>query len=139
MRLVTKTVASLDLARAKLVLENLDKRAARPILLTLKQASANAVNNFGLKETDLKIKEIQVNKGPTLKRWRAVSRGRARTILKRTSHLRVVLEGEGKEGIKAEAKKTKQSKKNNQSQAKTGLVARIRNRKGKSGISKDKK
>jgi len=93
LRLVADAVRSLSLSEALAVLENLNKRATRPILDTFKQAIGNAVNNFGLEKETLEIKEVQIKKGPTVKRWRAVSRGRARTIKKRTSHIKIVLKG----------------------------------------------
>lgn len=68
------------------------KRAAGPIIKTLKQAIANAKNNMKVSEDNLKIAEIIVNEGPRYKRFRAGSRGMAKPIVKRTSHIRVVLE-----------------------------------------------
>lgn len=80
--------------KAILLLENVQKRAAGPIVKTLKQAVANAKNNFKLEAKSLKIKEIQINKGPTYKRGRPVSRGRSHPIKKRTSHITIILESE---------------------------------------------
>lgn len=85
----------------------LDKRASTPLVKTIKQALANARNN--MKSTgDLIIKEIQINEGPRNKRFRAGSRGRAKAIIKRTSHIRVVLET--KENPKSQAPNLKQTK-----------------------------
>ena len=67
-----------------------DKRAARPLSKTLKSAIANAKNRGQTGE--LLIKEVQISEGPTMKRWRAASRGMAHKILKRTSHIRIILE-----------------------------------------------
>ncbi|MBI3290294.1 50S ribosomal protein L22 [Candidatus Microgenomates bacterium] len=75
-----------------------DKRAARPLAKTLMSAIANAKSR-GL-TSELSIKEVQVGEGPTMKRWRAASRGMAHRILKRTSHIRIILET--KEGGNAE-------------------------------------
>jgi large subunit ribosomal protein L22 len=72
------------------------KGAARPLGKVIASAVANAKHNHQLNEKTLKFKSIVANEGPTLKRWRTVSRGRAHPILKRTSHIRVVLEGEEK-------------------------------------------
>lgn len=74
------------------ILKFLGKRAAEPLLKVIKSALANAKHNFKLNEKNLIIKEIQINEGPVLKRGRAVSRGRWHRILKRTSHIKVVLE-----------------------------------------------
>lgn len=94
MRLVVDAIRGLSVNEAMLMLENLPQRSTEPILAVFKQAIGNAKNNFNLVEEDLKIKEIQIGKGPTIKRWRAVSRGRARTIFKRTSHIILVLKSE---------------------------------------------
>jgi len=55
---------------------------------------ANAVQNPNIDENILYVKEIFVDQGPSLKRWRARAQGRAAPIKKRTSHITVVL-GEG--------------------------------------------
>jgi hypothetical protein len=62
---------------------------------------ANASHNFDVEKDNLFISEIQVNEGPTLKRWRARAMGRAAPIMKRTSHINLVLE------TKKEVKKKK--------------------------------
>lgn len=77
---------------ALIQLRHLDKRAAGPIAKTLKQAVANAVNNFNLQKDKLRLKTLMINTGPTYKRMQPVSRGRGHSIYKRTSHIRVVLE-----------------------------------------------
>lgn len=90
--LVSKAIKGLSLKEA---LENLaffPKRGAFPLLKTLKSAIANAKNNFKLKEEQLKIKSIEILKGPSLKRWRAVSKGRAHPYKRRMSHIKVILE-----------------------------------------------
>ncbi len=75
-----------------LALKNLRSRAAQPVLKVLTQAVANAVNNFNLAKNSLKIQSIEVNPGPTAKRWQPVSRGRAHSVMKRTSHIKIILE-----------------------------------------------
>jgi len=52
-----------------------------------------------LKKESLIIKKIEVNKGPALKRGQPISRGQMHPILKRTSHIKIVLEG--KNGTKS--------------------------------------
>lgn len=105
MLLVAKAISGFKADKALDVLKNLDKRASRPILLTLKQGVANAVNNFKLEKDSLSIKKIQVSKGPTFKRGQPVARGQSHPIMKRTSHITIVLEGEeikkGKDGAKS--------------------------------------
>jgi large subunit ribosomal protein L22 len=76
------------------VLEMVVNQAAGELIKTLKQAAANAKNNFNLAEETLKIKTIEVNEGPTMKRARFGSRGRIKPILKRTSRIKVTLLGQ---------------------------------------------
>jgi len=95
-RLVADLVHSLSLDEALTTLTHLRKRAAVAMLKTLKQAQANAVNNHNLPKESLVIQSIEVNEGPTYKRWNPVSRGRAHSIFKRTSHIKVMLRSEAK-------------------------------------------
>src|SRR3989338_4414431 len=92
------------LGQALSILDFTSKSASRPLKKVIASAIANAKNNFGLAEQTLKFKSIFVEKGPVLKRFRPVARGRAHSILKRTSRISVVLEGEPK--IAKEAKET---------------------------------
>lgn len=57
----------------------------------LKSAYDNAINTHKLDGTKLRVKSIQILKGPYLKRFRPVSRGMAHSIKKRTTHVKVVL------------------------------------------------
>ena len=57
----------------------------------LKSAIANAENNFSMDTSKLYVAEIYANQGPTMKRIRAATQGRANRIRKRTSHIEVVL------------------------------------------------
>lgn len=72
-----------------------NKKAALPILKVLKSAIANATNNFKLTEKNLVITNVVVNEGQNLKRYRPRSRGMAHPILKKSSHIKVILKGEG--------------------------------------------
>ncbi len=100
-RLVADLVRGMDAKKAETQLKFLTKRAARPFLKLLNSAVANASHNFDVEKDNLFISEIQVNEGPTLKRWRARAMGRAAPIMKRTSHINLVLE------TKKEVKKKK--------------------------------
>lgn len=103
--LVAKALRGLEASGALEILKNLNKKAAEPLLLTLKQGIANAINNFKLDKSSLVIKRIEIGKGVTYKRGQPISRGQWHPILKRTSHLRIVLEGEkAKKGAKNGAK-----------------------------------
>ncbi len=104
LRLVADAVRHLSPQLALIQLKHLDKRAAGPIEKTLKQAVANAINNFNLQKDKLKLKTLMVNTGPTYKRMQPVSRGRGHSIYKRTSHIKIVLEAEDKKPPVAKAK-----------------------------------
>lgn len=95
-RLVANTIKKMDLAKAVEQLAVMERRASSVVLKTILQAVANAKNNHGVNPQDLVIKEITIGDGPTYKRFRAVSRGRAHTILKRSCQVRVVLEDKPK-------------------------------------------
>ncbi len=91
-RLVANQVKDLSLEQALRQLAVIQRRSTLVLLKTFKQAMANAKNNYGVAISDLEIAEVTVMVGPSYKRFNAVSRGRAHAILKRTSHLRVVLQ-----------------------------------------------
>jgi large subunit ribosomal protein L22 len=74
------------------MLEFYPQKAARHFHKTLKSAMANAENNHSLDPAQLVIKQAVVGEGPTLKRFAPRARGSASPILKRTSHLRILLE-----------------------------------------------
>ena len=98
-RLVVGQIKKMPPASAIKVLNFVPKKAAPILKKVITSAIANAKNNYGLMEDSLVFKEIQVGKGPMFKRYRPVSRGRVHSILKRTSHIRVVLEGEQKKQV----------------------------------------
>lgn len=109
-RLVANTVKNLELTEAIKQLSIIERKATLVVLKTLRQAIANAINNHGFAYEDLKLENILVTEGPRYKRFNAVSRGRAHSIIKRTSHVTVVLKaGENKvKSQKPEAKKEAQ-------------------------------
>lgn len=110
LRLVADSVRKLAVTAAFEQLQALHKYAALPLKKTLRQAQANAVNNHHLDPATLTIKEIQISEGPTYKRWQPVSRGRAHSIFKRTSHIRIVLEAKD-ENPKPQIRNPKQTPK----------------------------
>ena len=91
-RLVANTVRKMSLEHALRQLSVMEKRPSLVVSKVIRQALANAWHNHNLSLEELELKNILVNVGPTYKRWRAVSRGRAHNIFKRTSHIRVILE-----------------------------------------------
>lgn len=67
------------------------KKGAKELEKVLNSAIANAENNFNLDRDSLYVTEAYANDGPQLKRWRPRARGMAYPILKRTSHIGVVV------------------------------------------------
>ncbi|MBU1323236.1 50S ribosomal protein L22 [Patescibacteria group bacterium] len=94
-RLVADLIRPMAIDEAMTTLKHLSNRSAVPVLKVLKQAVANAVNNYKLSKDSLTIQLIEVNVGPIYKRFQPVSRGRAHSILKRTSHIKIILESHG--------------------------------------------
>ena len=90
-RLVANTVKKLPLDQAFRQLSVMERRASLVVTKVLKQAVANAMNNHGYRFSDLSIEKMIVNEGPRYRRFRAVSRGRAHGVIKRSSHITVVL------------------------------------------------
>lgn len=88
------------------------KKTALVLKKLIQSAVANAENNFKQNRSDLYIKEIIVNEGPTYKRSMPVSRGRSHPILKRTSHITVRVEA-------MEAKKSSKKTVEDKAEAKT--------------------
>ena len=79
-------------ADAQAILMYTPKSAAPVVLKLLNSAIANAENNLSLNKDDLYVAEVYANQGPTLKRYWPRSHGRADMILKRTSHITIVLD-----------------------------------------------
>jgi ribosomal protein L22 len=90
-RLVADQVRGLPIEDARALLRFSPKGAAGDVGKLLDSAAANAENNHELVAEDLRVAEIHVDAGPTLRRWRARARGRATRIDRRTSHLSVAL------------------------------------------------
>ncbi|ATZ18520.1 50S ribosomal protein L22 [Williamsoniiplasma somnilux] len=95
-RLVVDAIRNKPVAHAIATLNNLDKVSTEPILKLLNSAIANAVNNNGMEADKLFVKTVFVNEGPTLKRFRPRAHGRAYEILKRTSHITIIVSDEVK-------------------------------------------
>ena len=91
------------------ILEHTPRRSALAVSKVIKSARANADHNHNYKPATLRITEIGVTPGPRLKRYRPVAHGRALPFQRKTSHIRVVVDGEireAKKPVKAEAAKT---------------------------------
>ena len=91
-RLVVDLVRGKKVQEARNILLYTRKYPAGIIAKVLKSAVANAAQNPNIDENTLYIKEIFVDQGPSLKRWRARAQGRAAGIKKRTSHITVVVD-----------------------------------------------
>ena len=94
-RLVADQVRGMPASRAYELLKFSDKKAAHLIGKVLFSAISNAENNKGADIDELKVSTIMVDEGPVLKRFMARAKGRGTRILKRTSHITVVV-GPGK-------------------------------------------
>lgn len=79
------------------ILEYTPRRAALPVKEAIKSAAANAEHNHNYKPGTLEITEISVTSGPRLKRFIPAARGRARRFQRKTSHIRVVVDGQMRE------------------------------------------
>lgn len=91
-RIVVDLIRGKSVDDAVAILQFTPKAAAPVVLKVLNSAIANAVNNSELDRKSLIVAEVYANPGPTLKRFVARSRGSASPILKRTSHISVVLD-----------------------------------------------
>lgn len=89
------TVVGLDPSEAIERLLIVGSKGSRILAQVVKSALANATNNFKLDTSSLRVKSVEVLKGPFLKRWQPVSRGIAHQIKKRMTHIKVVLEEYG--------------------------------------------
>jgi ribosomal protein L22 len=90
-RLVADQVRGLPIDDAIALLRFSSRGAARDIRKLIESAAANAEANHDLVADDLMIKDIHVDEGPTLRRYRPRALGRATRINKRTSHIAVAL------------------------------------------------
>ncbi len=90
-RLVADRVRGMMAVDALTVLRHMPQAAALPMYKVIKSAIANAEENIGLDRESLYISQLTVDGGPMMKRWRAGARGRYKPILKRSSHITVVL------------------------------------------------
>lgn len=89
----------IDLIRGRYVQDSLDilkdspKAVAKTIERLVRSAASNAENNASIADVDtLYIKEAYVDQGPTMKRFRPRAMGRATRILKRTSHITIIVD-----------------------------------------------
>jgi large subunit ribosomal protein L22 len=86
------------------ILSHVPRRSAVPVRKAIESAKANADHNHGYKPASLQITEITVTPGPRLKRYRPISHGRAHPFERKTSHIKVTVDGEKREVKKPAAK-----------------------------------
>ena len=108
---VASLVRGRSVADAITILEHTPRRSAVAVMKVVNSAKANADHNHHYKPATLTITEISVTPGPRLKRYRPASHGRALPFERKTSHIRVIVDGEKREVKKPAAKKTEVAKK----------------------------
>lgn len=90
-RLVIDLVRGKNVNEALGILENVNKAASPIVAKVIKSAAANAINNFGMEESSLYIATIYANDGLKMKRYLPRAKGSASGLVKRTSHITVVV------------------------------------------------
>ena len=90
-QIVCDLIRGKSVAEATAILMATPKAASELMLKVLKSAAANAENNHEMDPSKLYVSKVMVTGGPTMKRGRASARGRYARILKRTSHITVVV------------------------------------------------
>lgn len=86
------------------ILSHVPRRSAVPVRKVIESAKANADHNHDLKPATLQIVEISVTPGPRIKRYRPAAHGRALPFERKSSHIRVIVDGEKREAKKPAAK-----------------------------------
>ena len=96
-RIVIDLIRGKSVEEALQMLQFIPKRSAKAVEKVVRSAAANATNNYDMNEDRLYIAEVYADQGMVMKRFRPRSRGQAFPILRRTSHITVVVR-ERKEG-----------------------------------------
>lgn len=135
-RLVANSVKSLPLEQAFRQLAVMPRSASVPVMKTLRQAVANAQNNHSISPQDLIISSIVVENGPIYKRFRAVSRGRAHSIQKKTCHITVTLENKIDKQIVSQNKDAKKAESQKASSVPEKTKAGARSEKSENSLTK---
>ena len=90
-RLVVDLIRGKNVGEAISIFNFTPKAGSAVVLKVLNSAIANADHNYEMKVEDLFVKEAVVNEGPTLKRFMPRAKGSASSIMKRTSHITIVV------------------------------------------------
>jgi len=91
-RIVLNLIRGKDYVVADAILRNMPNVGAEEAVKVLESAAANAENNLGMNKANLYVAEAYADGAATLKRFQPVSKGRAHSIKKRTSHITIVLD-----------------------------------------------
>lgn len=117
-RLVANSIVGMDTKAAIIHLQHTVKKTSEPVEKLLKSAISNAENNFGIDKDNLYVQSVLVGEGARLKRWLPRAHGRATLLLKRTSHIDLILEErvegknrKSKEEMEKEMKKREEARK----------------------------
>ncbi|MCA9344258.1 50S ribosomal protein L22 [Candidatus Saccharibacteria bacterium] len=114
---VASLVRGRSVADALVILSHTPRASAIPVRKAIESAKANADHNHNYKPDTLVITEISVTPGMRLKRFRPQARGSAAEYIKRSSHIRVIVDGEMrkpktvKKEVKADSKPAKKGSK----------------------------
>jgi large subunit ribosomal protein L22 len=110
-QVVAALVRGRTVSDAITILEHTPRHAALAVKKTVRSGQANAEHNHNYKTDSLFISEISVTPGPRFKRFRAAARGRALKYQHKTSHIRVVIDGEQRVSKKPTTKVEKEETK----------------------------
>lgn len=94
-RLILQGIAGLEVEQALVILRFTPKPGARIVTKVLESAVANAENNFDLTRDSLRVTQCYAGDARTLKRFKPRARGRVGQILRRTSHITVIVSDDG--------------------------------------------
>lgn len=90
-RLAANLIRGRNVAQARLQLIHSSLKAGRLLLKTLDSAVANAETQKNARREDLKVSEVRVDVGPTMKRSKPKNKGGSHPIMKRTSHFTIIV------------------------------------------------
>lgn len=112
--LVASLVRGRSVEDALTILEHTPRRAAKPLSKVIASAKANAENNHGYKADSLVITALEIGQGSSMKRFRPAAHGRALPYKKRSTNIRVEVDG-----VKKPVKKKTETKKTTDKPAKS--------------------
>ncbi len=93
---VAQLVRGRSVSDALVILQHAPRRSAEAVRKVVASARANADHNHNMKPDTLRIVEISVTPGPRMKRFRPAAHGRALPFQRKTSHIRVVVDGDAR-------------------------------------------